>query len=326
VLFADDESGPDQPTSETRREFPPFTLALAGEVTSEFDRALLRAGGALRLINLLVRQRSEANEIVRRLLAGEPVDHEPPTNNPDGWAGYAEIFRGLKEQISANALRDDSDPATSGLALALPDDYPAEEMRRDRAEIDEIPDLSDGSNRLADALAAMEWRRVVLDEFVDLSRDDKVLVDLTGVEAGDWESAPDASLGRGMLALNSTFPIWIRQRAGQNAHLWPGVRDQPIFTVHSRDQFDWLTTVHLHPKWVLFYVSQSGLAAANELVEAAIVSVVRTAGPEHIHIVDDGGTRSLKIPTAKEFLGLSGFYENYWVEQIPGLPPNTDGD
>jgi len=188
------------------------------------------------------------------------------------------------------------------LPLRVPDDYPMAELRRDAAELNQIRDLSDGQHRLADVLAAQEWRRVALDAFLGQDAGDKVLVDVTGLDAASWSTAPEASIGRGLLAIEATSPSWVLQRAGQNAHLWPGFRDQPVFTRHYDDQFGWLTSVSLHPTWLLHYLAHSGLRAENVLLEAGIAQIARTAGPEHISISDNGGQLALEVPTPDDFL------------------------
>ena len=81
-----------KPFSAPKKEFPPSSLVLVGNVPLAIDVAILRAAGALQLINALVQNPVLANEVASRAAAGDDIDIEAPTNNPDGWAAYGGIF------------------------------------------------------------------------------------------------------------------------------------------------------------------------------------------------------------------------------------------
>jgi hypothetical protein len=294
------------------REFPPFSMTLVASVTSELDLALLRAGAAIRLINLHTRKRSDTNEIIRHLLSGRKIGGQPITHNPGGWAAYAAIFHDLRAQVAALARPGSTAMSPGRSPLLLPDDYPESEIQYDIAATRELPDLSDGTFRFADVLAATEWRRVVLTAFVDESVGDRVVVDVATLDVGAWDFAPEASIGRGLLALNTTTPTWIMQSAGQNAHTWPGLEDHPIFTMHSENQFDWIATVRLLPSWIFHYLKHSGLAAEESLLQAAMAAVVESAGPEAIIVEEDQGELTLKVPTPQEFFVIN-FSRHHWM-------------
>lgn len=292
-------------------EFPPVSLVLVGRVPSPIDLAILRAAGALRLINLPVRDPIQANKVASDAAAGDAIDMEPPTNNPDGWAAYGEVFRDLEAAAPPSALgkrpiveKLRHRAARQLLSLRVPDDYPTLDMEVDRIGALQIPDLSDGQYHLADVLAALEWRRTVLAWFMDEGFGDKVIVDLVGYRVEDWNTLANFSLARGLLALNSPSPTWIMQQAGQNAHLWSGFREHPIFTSHTDDQFGWLKPVIIDPSWLLYYLANAGLDTESDLEAAMIASVARSATTETLEVKREAGNMVLTALGPRSFFQI----------------------
>jgi hypothetical protein len=291
-------------------EFPPMSLVLVGSVPSPIDLAILRAAGALRLINLLVRDPAQANKVASDAAAGDVIDMEPPTNNPDGWAAYGEVFRDLeaaapptqRKRPIAEKLRHRA--ARQLLSLRVPDDYPALNMELDRIGALQIPDLSDGQYHLADVLAALEWRSTVLAWFMDEGFGDKVIVDLVGYSVKDWNTLANFSLARGLLALNGSSPTWIMQQADQNAHLWSGFGEQPIFTSHIDDQFSWLKPVITDPSWLLYYLANADLDTESNLKTAMIASVAHSATTETVEIKRKAGDVVMAVPEPRSFFQI----------------------
>jgi hypothetical protein len=292
-------------------EFPLFSLVLVSRVPAPIDLAILRAAGALRLINLLVRDPVRANKVASDAAAGEAIDMEPPTNNPDGWTAYGAVFRDL--EAAAPPLAPGKPPVAETprhhaagqlLSLRVPDDYPALDVEVDRIGALQIPDLSDGQYRLADVLAALEWQRTVLTWFMDEDFGDKIVVDLVGYGMEDWTTLADFSLARGLLALNSLSPTWIMQQAGQNAHLWSGFRENPIFTSHIDDQFSWLKPVITDPSWLLYYLANAGLDTESNLQVAIIASVAHSATTETLEVQREGGNTALRVPEPRSFFQI----------------------
>ena len=311
-------------------EFPPFSLVLVGNVPVGIDLAILRAAAALRLINALVRNPALANEIASRTAAGDDLEVEVPTNNPDGWAAYGDVFRDLE----ALALHE---PATRpiveklhrrsfrhSLSLLVPDDYSALDVQRDIANGEQIPDLRGGQYRFGDVLAALEWRRTVFEWFRDEDFGDKVMVDVSGSNADEWTTLPHMSVARGLLNLNGFPPTWIMQRAGQNAHLWPGFREQPIFTRHVDEQFNWLKPVFLDPCWLIYYLANSGLRVESNLETAMIAAVVHSAGPEAVKVVHQAEGAGLIVPEPRSFFTIPNDAAQDWYNQV--FPPTDPRD
>lgn len=309
--------------------FPPFSLVLIGAVPSEIDLAILRAAGALRLVHALVQDPAVANKLASRAAAGDDIDIEAPTNNPGGWAAYGELFRDLEavslpgEQVKRSMLgKLRGRAARRLLPLRVPDDYSALDLRVDRVSARQIPDLSEGQYRLADVLAAFEWRRTVLEWFKDEEFGDKVAVDVAEFSAEDWNTQPHFSVARGLLALYGFSPVWIMQRAGQSAHQWPGFREQPIFTQHVDQQFSWLKPVITYPTWLIYYLANSGLAIEAELQAAMIAAVVHSAGSEALELQRNAEGVGLAVPQPREFFGIpdSALREVYDRFDIPTDP------
>jgi hypothetical protein len=141
--------------------------------------------------------------------------------------------------------------------LTVPENYSDEDKARDLTQLsrNQIVDLSDGAHRLADVLAAVEWRRTLLPLFTFEGFGDLTMVDVTEIDVDGWSGWPELSVERGLMALASEAPVWIMQKSGQNAHLWPGVRDQPIFSRHVDNQFCWLNRIYLYPTWMIYYLT-----------------------------------------------------------------------
>ena len=187
------------------------------------------------------------------------------------------------------------------LSLRVPEDYSAFDVQRDRASAGQIPDLSGGQYRLADVLAALEWRRTVFEWFLDERFGDKVIVDVSRSNAEEWTTLSDMSVARGLLALDGFTPTWIMQRAGQDAHLWPGFREQPIFTCHVDEQFNWLKPVFLDPCWLVYYLANSALSVESNLQAAMIAAVLHSAGPEAVKIERQAEGAGVIVPAPRSF-------------------------
>ena len=199
-------------------------------------------------------------------------------------------------------------PRICPLSLRVPDDYSPVELQRDRANAGQILDLSGGEYRLADVLAALEWQCTVFDWFRDEGFGDKVIVDVSRSNPGEWTSSSDMSVARGLLALNRVTPTWILQRSGQNAHLWPGFREQPIFTRHLDEQFRWLHAVFLNPIWSLYYLANSTLSLEPNLQAAMIAAVAHSAGPEAVKFTRQSEGVGVLVPEPRSFFGESKQY------------------
>ena len=294
-----------------KEEFPPVSFVLSGEVPLGHDLAILRAAGALRLIHALVQDPAQANELASVAAAGNDIAIEAPTNNPDGWAGYGEMFRDLEAALLPAApdgrpLAGPQQGRSGGhpLPIRIPDDYSTRDAWLDKENSLQIPDLRQGQHRFADILAAYEWRRTVLDWFNNEDLGDKVMVDVSGYTTEDWNTLSKFSVGRGLAALNNATPIWIMQRADQNAHLWPGLQRQPIFTSHARDQFFWLAPVILDPSWLIYFLVNSGLDIVPDLKTAIIVAVARSERSVPLEFEPGTGDTQLRVPEPKSFLKI----------------------
>jgi hypothetical protein len=294
-----------------REEFPPISFVLSGEVPLDHDLAILRAAGALRLIHAHVQDPRRANELASAAAAGHDIAIEAPTNNPDGWAGYGEIFRDLEAALPSAApdgrLAAGSRQGYSGgppLPIGIPVDYSDRDAWLDKENSIQIPDLRHGQHRLADILAAYEWRRTVLGWFNDEDLGDKVVVDVSGYTPEDWNTLSRFSVGRGLAALDNITPIWIMQRADQGAHLWPGLPRHPIFTRHVRDQFSWLAPVVLDPSWLIYFLVNSGLDLGSDLQTAIVVAVARSERSVPLEFEPGTGDTQLRVPPPKSFFNI----------------------
>lgn len=288
-------------------EFPPGALVLLADVAVDLDVALLRAARALRLINAHVGDPRLANQFAQLAAEGVALDVRAPTNNPDGWDAYGQVFRDLaaavQRELALDPAPDQQDPmGPTVLELLLPEDYPPGATDRDRNLATQIPDLREAGCSLADILAALEWQATLFDAFNEQGYGDKVVADVSGATAEEWVSDPRRSVARGLLALNNNFsPTWVLQRAGQTAHSWPGVREQPVFTRHVDHQFSWLQPVALHPTWLIYYHASSGLEIGPQLEAAMIGAIVRAGGRDALEVRHEGEDVGLVVPEPKDF-------------------------
>lgn len=281
--------------------FPPLTFALEGRVDSEFGLAVLRAGGAMRLLHLLARDPATTNDLAGLVAAGIPLDLEPPTDNVDGWEGYRRVLCDLDGLLADGAAGPRFADALRGrdaerLPLAVPPDYQGRDV--DLLLASRIPTMRSGDPALGDLLAAFEFRRTLAAWYSGMDLGDKVLVDVTSFDDEAWASGPEAALGRGLLSMSGLGPTWVLQDAGQGAHGWRGFRDQPIFTRHVAGQLDWMKTVLAQPTWLLHYLADSGLATGPDLQTAVLLHVARSLGRDALDIDDEG---RLTVPRPDEF-------------------------
>lgn len=309
----------DRPTHQPapRVAFPPFSFVLVGDLPDGLEMALLRAAGALRMINARIRDAPLANELARRAAAGRPIDLPAPTNNPDGWSGYGRTFRELQALLPAPEHRRLFGTRRS-FPLRVPDDYPEHAVLRDAAAMLQIPDLSSGQYQLADVLVALEWQTSVLDWFANEEHGDKVIIDVSDLSPDEWAAGSQPSLARGLLALQRPTPTWIIQRAGQNAHEWSGFRDQPIFTWHIEHQFPWLKPVGVNALWLIYYLANSGMEIGSHLKAAMIETVARSLGAQALQTERHPDGLRLLVPRPNEFFVIPSEVEQEVLDMIGG--------
>jgi hypothetical protein len=217
-------------------EFPTLTEICSPGPLAAWETVMLRAAAALRLIHAIIPGVTPAivNALALRLQEGGDVPIGAPTNNPDGWRGYADIFRDARETSGA---------APNELAVRLPDSYDPSQTGLDRQMAQRIPDLQAGTAPLLrDVLVAMEWLRVEFPQFVERGRGDFLAINCQQLSRDVWETAEEVSLHRGLAAMRPRLPVplWIVQLADQDVEFWPQIGEVPIFTEHVTAQFAWM--------------------------------------------------------------------------------------
>ena len=216
-------------------EFPPITEVCSPSLLPAWEARMLRAAAALRVMHtFLVGLTPEVvNRLALHLQMGGELPAPAPTNNPDGWQAYGEIFR---EACEASAV------AEGELAVRLPDSYGDEDRQADLLLGQRIPDMQSGDPSLRDVLVAMEWLRVEYPQFVERGRGDFLAINCQRVSREAWKSGEEVSLHRGLAAMRSRLPVplWIIQTADQDVEFWPLIGDTPIFTEHVEAQFGWM--------------------------------------------------------------------------------------
>jgi hypothetical protein len=206
------------------------------------------------------------NKIAWYLEAGLELTQPPPTNQPGGWAAYAQVFRDLRSVCGfpnaadgksvplnyrdvAGVIFQDLDAGIydpeQGLPIRLPQGYTPDEMSLDLELNWRIPDLSTGKCTLPDILVALEWVRTEWPLMLRHKKGNFVAIDCRKLTRQQWEEDTSLSLFRGMAALRLPCPLWFVQSAGQQIETWPLVGERPIFTEHVQGQFPWM--------WDIFY-------------------------------------------------------------------------
>src|SRR5262249_48660327 len=145
-------------------EFPPFALTVwSPEPSTPWELAVLRAAGALRAMSAVIGDASLVNRVVQELRTrGDFTLIPAPTNHPGGWRSYAAMFAAVDALVTATH----GEP----LPLRLPDTYSAQDLARDRAITEFVPDLSTGMPRLEDVLVAVEFVRTTWPVMVNQNR------------------------------------------------------------------------------------------------------------------------------------------------------------
>jgi hypothetical protein len=207
--------------------------------------------------------------------------------------------------------------------MKIPHDYSNDDVLLDRLYAERVPDLGGGRLNLMDILAALEWSRTVQRWFFDGGLGDMTCVDVSELTSDEWATAPAMSLARGMLTLRGLSPTWIRQAAGQQADLWPGFPDYPIFTQYLPDQFSWMKPTYVHPTWRLFYLLNAGFEFSTSLSVQLIKQIVEEAGPGAIKAkrTEDGGLQ-IDVP---EPLGIFAVPRAVAENILGDIPKMLDG-
>ncbi len=243
-------------------EFPAFGLTVwSPRPAPEWELSLLRAAGALRAMSAFIGDAATVNRAVDELRGGlgDLTPIPAPTNHPDGWRAYAAIFGSLGALTGSAA--DDRSP------LRLPETYTDDDVARDRALCDLIPDLSTGSPSLGDVLVAVEFLRSIWPVMVDQGRGRFLILNLQGLSQRQWKANPSWSLHRGLAALRGLpVPLWFLQQGDQGLSDWGLPGDPPILTEHVDAQFGWMLEAHPDPtEWRARYPDDSGLDVSASL-------------------------------------------------------------
>ncbi len=242
-------------------QFPPSMLQVwSPRPSPEWELAVQRAAGALRAINSFIGDASLANRIVEQLIARGDFPGPAPTNQPGGWRPYAAIFQRVA------ALGGPSSPDV--VPLRFPENYSQEDIARDQALIEYIPDLSSGVPQLDDVLVAVEFLRTRWPVLVDQHQGRFLLLNLQGLSKQQWSDDPRWSMHRGLVhLLASPVPIWLLQVADQGLSAWGLPHDPPILTEHMEAQFGWMLESYPDPDiWRAQYPQDSGLDFSPSLL------------------------------------------------------------
>jgi hypothetical protein len=253
--------GPRDELATIQPEFPAFGLSVwSPRPAPPLDVTVMRAAGALRAMSAFIGDAQVVNKVVGALrMHGDFPVPPAPTNHPGGWRSYAAIFRVV------DALTNGQPAEPCG--LQLPDAYGADDVARDRAICNLIPDLSSGTPNLGDILVAVEFLRTIWPVMVDQRRGRFLVLNLQGLTYQQWQEDPAWSLHRGLATLRGLpVPLWFLQLADQGLSDWGLLGDPPILTEHVDAQFGWMLETHPDAaEWRARYPDDSGLEVSSAL-------------------------------------------------------------
>jgi hypothetical protein len=240
--------------------FPPSSTVWSPRAMPEWEVKLLRAAGALRIMNVFLSDPEVTNFLADQLYSGlELPDRGAPTNNPDGWKAYAAIFRELGSILPNKPFH---------LPIHLPARYGPADRIVDAGLAQRIPDLSNVIYHLRDIVVAIEWLHTTWPVMVDQKRGDLLAINCQTLTAELWSTKEEVSLHRGLACIRTPGPLWFLQLAGQEVENWPLVGERPIFTEHTKDQFAWMMEAWFEPRESQSrYPVDCGLDLSPELVE-----------------------------------------------------------
>jgi len=252
-------------------EFPPITEVCSPGPMPAWEAQMLRTSAALRLIHAVFPTSTPefVNQVALLLQTGGDLPGTAPTNNPDGWRAYGEIFRAAAAMIGT---------APDELAVRLPDSYSHSDRALDLQMSQRIPDLQSGSPPLRDVLVAMEWLRVEYPQFVERKRGDFMAINCQRLSREVWENSEEVSLHRGLAAMRTRLPVplWVIQLADQDVEHWPLIGEVPILTEHVLAQFGWMVEASFDRRESQQrYADDSGMILAP-----ALAAKCRGDGPE----------------------------------------------
>lgn len=244
-----------------RSEFPPSELTVwSPRPAPASDLSVMRAAGALRVMSAVLGRARIVGRVVDALRGDGDFPVIPaPTNHPGGWPAYAAIFRAV------DALAGGTPGAPA--ALRLPDEYGDDDVARDRALCQLMPDMRLGTPALGDALVAIEFLRSVWPVMVDQGLGRFLVLNLQGLSRDDWLHDPAWSLQRGLAALRGLpVPLWFLQNGDQGLSDWNLPGDPPILTEHVDAQFSWMLEASPEAAvWRRRYPEHAGLSVSPEL-------------------------------------------------------------
>lgn len=243
-------------------EFPPLSMVFSPGSQPEWLLRMLRAAAALRVFHATYGDQGDdiASRLAQLLCSDDPLPPiPPPTDNPDGWAGYRRVFRDLQSECGLGV---------GEMPLWFARGVEAWDPDRVLSFLETIPGLGEGRPSLGDVLAAIEWRETLVPLLADANLGDMTLIDLRGLSREAWEGQPALSLSRGISALRlPPRPVWFLQRAGQNVDRWGLPEDHPIFTEHVEHQFAWMVFEgRLAPDWPAAYAERCGFRLSDALL------------------------------------------------------------
>jgi hypothetical protein len=252
-------------------QFPPLIEVCSPTPMPVWEVEMYRASAALRLIHAVFADATPelVNDLAVYLQTGGDLPGIAPTNNPDGWRAYGQIFRDAQ-------LMSEAGPEE--LAIRLPSNYDKAQREIDLRISQWIPDLQTETVSLRDVLVAMEWLRVEWPQFLERRSGDFLAINCQRLTKEIWESREELSLHRGLAAMRRRLPtpLWIIQMSDQDVESWPSLGEVPIFTEHVSAQFAWMWEASFdRNESQQRYPTESGL-----ILSAALEEKCRRAGLE----------------------------------------------
>ncbi|HET7230226.1 MAG TPA: hypothetical protein VFJ16_09500 [Longimicrobium sp.] len=224
---------------------------------------------------------------------------EPPEQS---LFGFDRIWHRLAAALRADAAAVRLEPPLAVVSGSEAHDQ-AEGWFRRHAQW--VSDLSGCGLEPGDLLAALDWRDYLepfLRGYAEGSRyeNQAAFLDLRGVTEDEWMTDPGWTVARGLIFLRLTYPLLVRQLAGQRADEWPLIRelDIPVFTQHLPEQGIPQSEVFfsLGGPWPVAYLNANSDYVSISPYLAYACEETLKLGSDPVMIRADKGLSALSLP------------------------------
>jgi hypothetical protein len=271
-LVAEDDEKDNSPINRVR--FPGPTTVFMLYPFEPWENELLACAGIVRLLHVNLLDAEMTAKICLTLGKGviPPKGFRSLLNHPDGWSA---ITRLLCDFHAKWADDPDTFPLNVGKGHLNDERQKTEALK----QVERIMDLSEGTCRVQDVMAAFEWYYTLLPSLIGDNRYGNFLaIDFRHVSSKNWLNGGQFMVSRGIKYIRTSIPVWYIQTRDQNVEEWTGLSNRPIFTQHTPRQWNWMWELLLEPQWPARYEADSKMHLSKKLAKACAATQNRDSG------------------------------------------------